>query len=342
LASSTEDFVHSNGLVTWNFDKSRRGFVITNAGLSINAELFEIPGNLPGGESLYIIKLNCSWGWPPLEASRSPMVLFLQSTQEEIDFSNKQPLTFKRISSVLRSWNEISSIAYHNRGRQDILITDDREFIVQNAVSKVMVALKYPEMISLGVIQRFHQDRSAQTWRIVDHVGSPAELEVLISQHQAAAMQIKVHGLEEGAAETPQRNYLIIVKWGLRFPSFGIWERTLPSLGGIFKLLDSDRELRYPSSVHFEESVIRIAMIPKPSPMTHSQKQVCLQIMVDSKPIDPSLDSTTESLRRVLNYTIPRLSRMEEEEKSKVPSSVYDAPETKDPFTAAGNHPPFW
>ncbi|KAK4032710.1 HET-domain-containing protein [Parachaetomium inaequale] len=42
LAPSPRDYEHTRGIVTWMFDKRRKGFAMTNAGLSLNAELLRM------------------------------------------------------------------------------------------------------------------------------------------------------------------------------------------------------------------------------------------------------------------------------------------------------------
>ncbi|KAL2673891.1 hypothetical protein Neosp_012335 [[Neocosmospora] mangrovei] len=78
LAPTLDAFSGSNGLTTRQFDQERRGFVFTNAGLSLNAEIFECDEKHYFDGLWYAIQLNCAWAWPPIEATMKPVVLFLK------------------------------------------------------------------------------------------------------------------------------------------------------------------------------------------------------------------------------------------------------------------------
>jgi hypothetical protein len=141
---------------------------MTNAGQSINAELLEFPGRLSGEESLCVIQLNCSWEWPPLDATKSSMVLFLQRAQTECALSKKRPVFLKRISGFLRNWSEIDSSNWRSLGKQDVLITEESGPIAQISTSDITVTFVNPPEISLGEIQEYFQDPSARMWSLVD------------------------------------------------------------------------------------------------------------------------------------------------------------------------------
>ena len=70
---------------------------MTNGGLSINAELFMMLPTHPTHEPNYLIQLNCAWAWAPLEATRSPLVMFLRDANPLADDPTKVPLFFNRI-----------------------------------------------------------------------------------------------------------------------------------------------------------------------------------------------------------------------------------------------------
>jgi hypothetical protein len=58
LARSPKDYERSRGVIRFLFDKRRRGFAITNAGLSLNAEVWKMGSDHQGYELLYLIQLS--------------------------------------------------------------------------------------------------------------------------------------------------------------------------------------------------------------------------------------------------------------------------------------------
>jgi hypothetical protein len=58
LAPSPKDYERSRGVIRFLFDKRRRGFAITNAGLSLNAEVWKMGSDHQGYEPLYLIQLS--------------------------------------------------------------------------------------------------------------------------------------------------------------------------------------------------------------------------------------------------------------------------------------------
>ncbi|KAF4629091.1 hypothetical protein G7Y89_g9061 [Cudoniella acicularis] len=307
LVTSPEEFTHSNGLITWAFDKDRRGFAITNVGLSINTELFEFPKRLPDGESIFAIQLNCSRGWPPLDATKSPLVLFLQIMHAKHDFSNKQPVFCKKISTLLRNWHELISCEYRSWGRQDILITEGKETepIAQIGSSDTLVTFDQTQEISLLVFNRFYQTSPAfgQRWNfdctLNSHARNPRGFEIIVSRYQAVVGEILVR--------TPTRwsTLGIIIKWAPRSLSFGVRESgayNVPIWKDTLKYLDFDRERPYPSSVVLsnlsENFVVRVATIPKPVPVSQAQRHACFTITV--RDLGKRLEDNPDCLKPVI------------------------------------------
>jgi hypothetical protein len=101
------------------FDRGRRGFSMTNVGISLTAELIEF-SRKHHGNRLFAIRLNCAYAWPPLDATKSPMLTFLQI--DPIREDGRRLRFFRRTGDYLRTWSDVSSAEWTSHGECDIFI----------------------------------------------------------------------------------------------------------------------------------------------------------------------------------------------------------------------------
>jgi len=127
LVPSLESFRQSRSLILRQFDKGRHGFARTNVGISLKAEMFQLSETLNGGDTLYAIRLSCAFAWPPLNASKSPIMIFLQRDSSREDLQETVPTFFRRTGSYLRTWSEVSSAAWKSHGLRVIFVKAELE-----------------------------------------------------------------------------------------------------------------------------------------------------------------------------------------------------------------------
>jgi hypothetical protein len=249
LAPSPRDYEHSRGIVTWKFDKRRKGFAMTNAGLSLNAELFKTNPNHADRHSLYLVQLNCCWAWPPLDAVRSPLVLFLRDPNDQDGHHGRIPLFFKRIRFYPQTWRGADSGQWQSLGRHDILIANETFHTVDPWREMESVELKFGPILTtcMNPVQTYHlarRNRHTGQWDITKKDWAPTGL----AQNEAF-----VHTI---STESPGRvGYLIIVKWSRwarRSLACGVWQLACPPSGPEDDMLrcklESDQDRPYPST----------------------------------------------------------------------------------------------
>ncbi|KAH9896287.1 heterokaryon incompatibility protein-domain-containing protein [Xylariomycetidae sp. FL2044] len=127
LARSPEDFASSNGISAWPFDKRRHGFVMTNAGLSMNAELFIYRGGEEEkARPLYALLLNCT-AKPLSSSSKTPVSMFLRSLDADFPSSSSSPSSshltlFERAARIFRDWGDVNHSDWESIDRRDMTI----------------------------------------------------------------------------------------------------------------------------------------------------------------------------------------------------------------------------
>ena len=135
LAPSPECFAGSTGLQIHRHD-ARFRFEMTNAGLSMNAELFTRVESSGNTGSVYLIQLNCSQLPPdPLSYSvplANPQVLLLRGVHDDsayrsdqLDNQSSVPGVFRKIGHQSLDWRSVKPDHWVSLGRHDILISND-------------------------------------------------------------------------------------------------------------------------------------------------------------------------------------------------------------------------
>ncbi|KAH6887063.1 heterokaryon incompatibility protein-domain-containing protein [Thelonectria olida] len=212
LAPSPESFAHSNGLAIRQFDHGRRGFTMTNAGLSLNVELFEFPNVLAGGESLYAIQLNCAWAWPPLDDVKKPMVLFLVKDPSKSLPAEHSLVFFQRRGVLLRDWGEMSSTYHKTLGRHNILITRKEAVETGGSVFNFVITPRYFPPTQLGVVHRYIWSANSREWKPEPQFNYKDKTDIRVSTHEALIL--------ESSAYT--KKFSILLKWTPRMLSIGV------------------------------------------------------------------------------------------------------------------------
>lgn len=130
LANSPRNFNHKLEIETHPYDRSRLRFAMTNAGLSLRAEVFVNLALFGVHQPIYLIKLNCSY-----IGHASPMVLLLRdadsnATHEQAPISSHYfPLAFRKIQyPALDLQSVITSMGdqWASRGWHDIIIGEEK------------------------------------------------------------------------------------------------------------------------------------------------------------------------------------------------------------------------
>jgi len=283
LASSPDEFQYWNDLhpIIWPFDKRRRGFTLTNAGLNMKAELFEIPRNFDEGQSLYALHLNCSWSWPPLKSTRSPIVLLLQSAQLELD-NSAIPSVFKRIKPQLQNWHEMSSDKWRSIGTHDIVILEHGEQRPKVSAPDFAVRFEIEDdgLTRLGHFKLSSYHRPFQEWIPYD-----SRSIVISNSDIRSGRRVRlpgnscIVGLIDVFAAKSEMRFLLIIKSSPILPSVGIWKADndpVESLHDCMEYLDSKRPNFF--SVPLPNDLeLQVSVIPKPS-MIRAEKEACVRI----------------------------------------------------------------
>ncbi|KAF5011321.1 hypothetical protein FDECE_2571 [Fusarium decemcellulare] len=220
LAPSPESFAQSNGLAIQQFDHGRRGFAFTNAGLSLNAEVFEFYGAFEDPEPLYAIRLNCAWAWPPLQTVKNPMLLLLVRDPDKL-VSEDAPVYFQRFGQSRRHWGEMSSTQKRSLGRHDILITRPKKIQVPALTSSFTVTPRCGAGIQLGFIHRFSMQPGERIWSRAGMTDQHNGGALKFMKNEAAVWESKVEEDDGTIFE-----FSILLKWTPRLLSIGVLKRT--------------------------------------------------------------------------------------------------------------------
>lgn len=225
---------------------------MTNGGLSLNAELFRMPSNHRDTDTLYLIKLNCSWAWPPLKAAWTPLVLFLRDPDSWRGHSDlaKIPLYFRKVQFSPQSWRMVDSGQWDNLGRHDILIAHDAAPARDTRRALNVANFRFIEpAFDIPAENHYHMARLATetAWTVL-----PADRPPKFIAENEAFIYTATTRSETGRRD--QVGYLAIVKWNRwtrRGLTCGIWPLASPrGVTGatnrmIERLLDADREQPY-------------------------------------------------------------------------------------------------
>jgi Heterokaryon incompatibility protein (HET) len=286
LATSLEDFENSGDITTWVFDRQRPGFSMTNAGLRINAELFEWHKGLSDTESLYVIHLNCSLAWPHSRGTRSPVVIFLTGIDEPL-FTIRPPTFLRKAGDVLRDWRQISSSNWRSLGRHDIFITENEGVSEEISGSVIDITFKPPhyESILLGVCRTHDHESWAETLDFghtdprslynsyKSGLARPKVKKFQLSRNEVLTTVIYV------ANQGDWKIFLAMLKWKTWFLSYGIWELELSTRNFIPTCLDSLRDRPWPTSARIsKDGVVRISATPMPVKGSHSDRAVQIKV----------------------------------------------------------------
>ncbi|KAK5653188.1 hypothetical protein OQA88_9086 [Cercophora sp. LCS_1] len=255
FATSPSAFEKSNGLVPWSFINERGGFTVTNAGLSISRELFEVTTHLdlfPVHEPVYALKLNCSWSLESGEPLRNPMVMLLTNNPSGSDF-------FQRCDLTLRSWSEMSLVTKHwkSLGRRDIVITPpssgEPRFTRTAGRFQSMAVVKtildspniFIDRTCLFFSQPVHGDSGGESRWTVENRALPETPDQLSTQRHGlmldyntallplfTAIAIIINVMPEDGSSQPEATFCVLVKLlGGVLPKLGIFhfENGVPS-----------------------------------------------------------------------------------------------------------------
>ncbi|KAI1380586.1 heterokaryon incompatibility protein-domain-containing protein [Hypoxylon crocopeplum] len=280
FATSPEMLVHPKSMVTWPFEKRRRGFTIANAGVYINAEVIIFPKAIREREDLYAIKLNCSW---VLSAPKSPMMLLLRNPSSNITraLSEKASVSFQRAGDIVTQWNELDSMSWENLGKHDILIREDAEKKIKVTVREYNVVLRGSAenpVSSIGISPKFFcKDPRTQKWKVpTSKHGSFKWPNYHLPRDEALVDKIEIRipgeifGYSVGHRGDIYQHRLsltIVLKCTPRSLSFGIWEDgslDVTDTEMMNKLLQSDEDEPFPQVVKLPSNhAIRVTATPR-------------------------------------------------------------------------------
>lgn len=291
LATSLTDFKYAGDTTTWVFDKQRLGFSMTNAGLRINAELFEWHKGYTDTKSLFVIHLNCSLAWPHSKGTRSPVAIFLLGIDEPL-FTIKPPVFFRRAGHTLMGWRHTDSSNWRSLGRHDIFITTN-EVSEEISGSIIDITFKPTRYESIGLGECRKHDYNLAEPLVFEHkvpgslynsynddvVGAEV-MKFQLSKDEVLTRIISV------ANRGDSKKFLAILKWKTWFLSYGIWEHDLPTRN-FRSYLSSISDRPWPTSARVsEDRLVRISATPMPVERSDSRRAV--QIMVTYEIPEPA------------------------------------------------------
>ncbi|KAK0707271.1 heterokaryon incompatibility protein-domain-containing protein [Lasiosphaeris hirsuta] len=331
FAESPDDYSASNGLVVWPFDKERRGFAVSNAGLSIRGELFEEAKGGRAGTPLFAIQLNCTWEWPPTESFKSPMMLPLFNTPPGSAF-------FQRAGAIIRSWREANATySWQSLGKRDILIVppqdDGRLQQIQSSGILAWIAPSdgqpgLPKTKKYGTHEYFLHSGTQKWSENKTEYGGPSgsisslnrshvlsfKLGALLAPNTATISRI---GVTVQGARTPV-TFGIIIKAVNTFPAVGIWrmsesEHTLEDL--VSYLSWDIKERRYPDIALLGSGRKVIRATPKPAPVREPE--------MDARALKAKLLDKEREVSPHFKVTITKHVYVEIAEEQEVPEWAY-------------------
>ncbi|KAF2118785.1 hypothetical protein BDV96DRAFT_362348 [Lophiotrema nucula] len=226
LASSIENFTNLNHLATWTFDKYRRGYILSNAGLQMNAHLFGTEEEAYGSKQMvYAVQLNCAWAWPRQKRTTSPICLFLIPSEQWDPASKEVPTVFRRAGHELMTWDEASSTVWQDHGRHDIVILTGR---TENASRTHDICYKTrirtQNRMDLRFLSVHHGEKDGKFVQKTEGIfnmsdsGRYVEFETLKSE--SIIGHVAVH-IEDGSI---WETFLLLLKSTPRSLAFGIWK----------------------------------------------------------------------------------------------------------------------
>ncbi|KAK3350340.1 heterokaryon incompatibility protein-domain-containing protein [Lasiosphaeria hispida] len=310
FAESPDDYSASNGLVVWPFDSERRGFAVSNAGLSIRGELFEEAKGGRAGKPLFAIQLNCTWEWPPTESFKSPMMLPLTNTPPGSAF-------FQRAGAMIRSWREANATySWQSLGKRDILIVppQDDARLQQRQPSGIIAWVApsdgrpgLPKLTKYGAHEYFldketmkwtaawagYGGRGSDIWSLDRSRVLSFKLGALLTPNTATISRI---GVTVQGARTPV-TFGLIIKAVNAFPAVGIWRMSESenSLEDLISYLNWEiKEQRYPDiALLGSGKVIRVTA--KPAPVREPEldaKGLTANLLDKERKVSPTFKAT--------------------------------------------------
>lgn len=295
LAPAPENFTFANNLnlVTWSFDKSRRGFSMTNAGLSISANVFQSPfKSADGAPYCYVTKLNCAWAWPPLESTKKPIVIFLQPDKTKHS-SSADPLAFFRRDHrwLLKDWIQLTAVdprPWIDLGKREIFISQEGGkqedisipgFLVMRQFLGISRSYGRP---TTGQHFRKNSDPSIHTWQLTCDDGKQGlfdDRRPILKNEAAVEESVDFSdGVHRGF-------YTIITKWTPLGLSFGIWEAKslkLTDLASFHRLLEADQDKPFPHQARFSPGrSVHLTSQPLPRSKYHGYNEENLVFSIE-------------------------------------------------------------
>ncbi|KAI1377697.1 heterokaryon incompatibility protein-domain-containing protein [Hypoxylon crocopeplum] len=315
LASDPSQF--RSGLVAQPFDKARRGYAMTNAGLSIEAELWE---SLTGET---IIRLNVARE----DAMDRPLVLQLYPIQRGTNcFRVGQ-------DRPLKTWDDTR--LYHSLGRRAILILDpDPETSYPN-IEEVMhgnpayvVRLDYHDEIHVHKMSTYRPNPLTGE---IKELG-PSDLQELVCGLQVDEIQLHprhcaILEIQLQTTKKPLR-FGVTIRPASRFPQYGVWLWDSPE--DVEKMLHSfakdwRRQSPFFINISSHNRVISVSMSPRPKQPFHSCSNSYISGTSGFREFSLRITSEDSSLRRRRN-AISRVSPIRTVSPPLVPPKQADPP----------------
>ncbi|KAK3988719.1 hypothetical protein QBC44DRAFT_397649 [Cladorrhinum sp. PSN332] len=247
LAPSPECFRHSKGLTTHRFDTNRRGFTMTNAGLDMTAELFQLGGGR-GPSPMYLIRLNCCWESGDESTATpvgDPLAFLLRQSEPDTDDLGKIPTFFRKSHHRPTTWAEAWEVygKFFSLGKRNIVILDHDTPLSPVAPRNETLSFKLCVTLPLNMAAWAYtaQRRSTGSWDIE----STDVLCKHISTLGKGAAYICRAKPKDGTLIS-SASFTVIIKWRRGSLSCGIWNMAWVTNQDLTNLLDSDEDRPYP------------------------------------------------------------------------------------------------
>jgi hypothetical protein len=210
LADYLQDFQDANDLERKVFDEGRVYYSMNNAGLNLNAEVFERQNKF-GGPTGYSIKLNCSSS--KLLDRGKPVYMILRSIDSALS-------TFERIK--ISRWTEYNWSDWISRGRRDIIVSSPRNASATKTSPTLRAGFSLTSHFQLRRISELPRDftmihptiKSLDSWEISD-----CQIPLIVRPEELGLVEM-VFNL---SGDPRNEIFFILLHLGSRKPSISIW-----------------------------------------------------------------------------------------------------------------------
>lgn len=254
-------------------------------------------------DPLYLVKLNCFWAWPPLQAAKSPIVLFLRNPAHEEGDPARVPLFFSKVQSPPQTWSGADGGHWQSLGRHDILIANDGplESIRYRRLDEVGFEFErqvvkandspwiHTYRLASYPLQFYSRASTApRQWNFRSIVKPPTTL----LENEAFIY----HVTTQGDTGQGQVGYLAIVKWNrwARLTlSYGVWLHIQPGLFLDEHMLrakpESDRSQPYPVTAPVLPEFAAAGQPASLSMTYDTRENIAMKMTTRSSPRHPAL-----------------------------------------------------